>query len=722
MTRVFAALTSWLVLSSWVRLVETPDLYPGRLFLLVGLVAAAGWGVQRLALQLPYVVCAQLLVATLALHRLLGDQLLPTTRSMREALLAVTHAISSAQTWPAPVDSDAPSIVPLLLVAAVGVFLVVDLVAVSMRRPTLGSLPLLAAWLVPVSVLGTPGGWQLFAAAALAWLGLMATDQAAANTRWGRQVSGPWSATVRPGGPALLMGIGAVVCAVAVPGVLPHGGVVTLPGSGPGRGGTVTIGDPVADLRRDLTRGDDVELLRITVPPKAGAPSYVRLSVLDEFDGRAWRVGSRSRPPTQTATGEIPPAPALQLAGERVPWVVDVSTAFVSDWLPAPRWAVAVDADRNWRYDATQLDIHRGRTPGSTSGLDYTAVEYRPEITAAVLAAASPDPAMVELYTTLPAARPDLAARLAQEVTRNATNDLERAVALQGFFQKEFTYSTDTRPGSGMAALVDFLSPGGRSGYCEQFAAAMALMARELGMPARVSVGFLRPDLESRSTWAFSAHDLHAWPEIWFRGVGWVGFEPTPTSHTTTLPAYSRAQANPTPSAQPSPSRQPSSAPRPRDTDRDMSSAPGDAESHDWQVPAALAGLVVVLAAAAAPRLLRRRQRARRLHSGDVEEFWRELRATATDLRTPWPEGRSPRATAQAVARSFDAGTDVEARRALGRLVTALEERRYAPSSSAEASREDAEACIDALWAGRSASVARRARWLPRSVTSRSDG
>lgn len=719
MIRPLAALASWLVVASWVRLVESPELFPGRLLVAIALVALVAGGVRRLGLHVPYVVCGQILTATLVLHAELAHRLLPTTHSMREELLSLVHAVESAQTWPAPVDSDAPSIVPLLLVGGVAVHLVVDLVVVSLRRAILGSLPLLAAWVVPVSVLGSPAGWQLFAAAALAWLALVAVDQAAGNARWGRQVSGPWSSTVRPGRPALVVGGGAVLCALIVPGVLPHGGSLKLPGSGPGHGGTVTIGDPVADLRRDLTRGDDVDLVRIKVPTRAGAPSYVRLSVLDEFTSAAWRVGPRSRPAGNAATGALPPAPALNAAGERVPWDVEVSTAFVSDWLPVPRWAVAVNAGADWRYDSTQLDVHRGRTPGSTSGLDYSAIEYRPDITASALAAAPPDPAMVERYTTLPAARPDLPARLAREVTQGAHNDLERAVALQAFFQKQFRYSTDTRPGSGMTALVNFLSPGERSGYCEQFAAAMALMARELGMPARVSVGFLRPDLADQSTYVFSAHDLHAWPEIWFSTMGWVGFEPTPTSHTGALPSYSRAQSSASPSTSATPSQQPSTAPRPRPRDTDAAGPSASSENRTWPLPAGAAALLVAGAALCAPRALRRRQRSRRLHSGDIEEFWRELSATATDLGVPWPVDRSPRTTAHTVARSFDAEHAQRSRAALDSLVTTLEERRYAPGSEREASREDLEACLDALWAGRSASATRRARWLPRSVTSR---
>src|SRR5690606_28719934 len=101
--------------------------------------------------------------------------------------------------------------------------------------------------------------------------------------------------------------------------------------------------------------------------------------------------------------------------------------------------------------------------------------------------------------------------------------------------------------------LLAFLSPAGRTGYCEQFSASMALMARSLGIPARVAVGFLSPE-RAGNDWVFSAHDLHAWPELYFEGAGWVRFEPTPGSRSGGAPDYTRerlvddpATSSPTP-------------------------------------------------------------------------------------------------------------------------------------------------------------------------------
>ena len=81
-----------------------------------------------------------------------------------------------------------------------------------------------------------------------------------------------------------------------------------------------------------------------------------------------------------------------------------------------------------------------------------------------------------------------------------------------------------------------------RVGYCEQFAASMAIMARVIGIPSRVAVGFLEPDKATNGSWEFSAHDLHAWPELYFPGSGWVRFEPTPQDRATEVPGYTDAE------------------------------------------------------------------------------------------------------------------------------------------------------------------------------------
>jgi len=119
--------------------------------------------------------------------------------------------------------------------------------------------------------------------------------------------------------------------------------------------------------------------------------------------------------------------------------------------------------------------------------------------------------------------------RIAHWITRQARTPFEQVVALNRYFLDPsfgFSYSTKTAPGSSADALLDFLTRGKR-GYCEQFASAMAVLARAVGVPARVAIGFTA-GTPVGNYWSVSSNDAHAWVEAYFSGVGWLTFDPTP--------------------------------------------------------------------------------------------------------------------------------------------------------------------------------------------------
>ena len=97
-----------------------------------------------------------------------------------------------------------------------------------------------------------------------------------------------------------------------------------------------------------------------------------------------------------------------------------------------------------------------------------------------------------------------------------------------------------------------------RVGYCEQYAAAMAVMARSLGIPTRVAVGF-RSAVRSGDEYVYRSHQMHSWPEIYFPHTGWLPFEPTPGAAGGAVPSYTQTglttgggpSATATPSPQP---------------------------------------------------------------------------------------------------------------------------------------------------------------------------
>ena len=103
-----------------------------------------------------------------------------------------------------------------------------------------------------------------------------------------------------------------------------------------------------------------------------------------------------------------------------------------------------------------------------------------------------------------------------------------------------FTYSTENARGSGMRAIRDFLLEN-KSGYCEQFATGMALMARIAGIPSRVGIGFLPGQSGKDGQYTVRMHDMHAWPELYFQGTGWVRFEPTPAARVPSTPNWTVA-------------------------------------------------------------------------------------------------------------------------------------------------------------------------------------
>jgi hypothetical protein len=267
----------------------------------------------------------------------------------------------------------------------------------------------------------------------------------------------------------------------------------------------------------------------------------------------------------------------------------------------------------------------------------------------------------------------------------------------------------------------------------------MAVMARTIGIPARVAIGFLKPEQIGEDLWEYSAHDMHAWPELYFAGAGWVRFEPTPPQRATSVPGYTQFQF-PTPSETDLPSsagsEQPENRPSlgsdPKEKNPQGQGADQGGVSVPWRIVAgAVLALALLVALALTPHVVRRRRRDRRLLEG-AEPVWIELRDTVVDLGLTWPAGRSPRETGSHLVHYFGrpvgtdtsdrprhgAGVSPEGEAALRRIVSTIELERYArPGGEQDAVlKADAETVIAALEGGALRGARRRARWLPRSL------
>lgn len=119
----------------------------------------------------------------------------------------------------------------------------------------------------------------------------------------------------------------------------------------------------------------------------------------------------------------------------------------------------------------------------------------------------------------------------AEKLTAGARSPYAAAVALERWFRYGGNFTYDQHPPApppGVSPLEDFVVHT-RRGYCQHFAGAMALMLRYLGIPSRVAVGFASGRYDAaHGEWVVSDRDAHMWVEVWFRGWGWVPFDPTP--------------------------------------------------------------------------------------------------------------------------------------------------------------------------------------------------
>jgi transglutaminase-like putative cysteine protease len=592
---------------------------------------------------------------------------------LREAWAAGLDVIA---TEPAPVPAT-PG-VTVVVVAGVGLAaLGMDSMA-AWGRPGLGGLVLLGELLVVVAVDGVdPPQWAV-AVAAAGYLVLLAVSSATdlAPTDW--MVAGEGTRARVGSVHTLLIGSVAVAAGLLAPGLLPQGELSAI-GDGRGGGRQITTSNPIVDLRQELLRPDNVPVIHYRTT--AESPDYLRMVSLDRFDGTSWFTAPRAVPATQTVQSGLPEAPGRSgwsVDPEDVDYSIVVGPALDSQWLPLPYPTREVDITGDWRYDAATLDVVAAR--GSTAESSYRAVAEdfvgatelaqdlvptRPEAASAPNVrddpTAPPDAAGADLLAVPSQIRAELE-QITAEVTAEAQGDAAIGAALQRWFRSDggFVYDIAGTPaGSGVAALRMFLSE--RSGYCEQYAATMALMARTAGVPARVAVGYRpgrglssidsdAPPVEGEGPLRqIRAHDAHAWPELYVDGIGWLRYEPTPADVSGAPPPYSVSSPDPvdepggaTPEAEPEPAA-------PMTDDDGMAPMPADAadELPRWVfvtvAAAVVLGMIVLLppAAGAAARWLRQR----RQHSDRAAQAWLaidDVAATARRCGFGWPSGGTP--------------------------------------------------------------------------------
>jgi transglutaminase-like putative cysteine protease len=743
-----AAATTWFTLLSWRTFTSEAAKVTIPLFFIGALIAGIGGAARWLRLPTAVTVVVQIVVGAMCVLGSITGSVAPTPATISEYVTAFEDAIASAQGYMAPIPSGVPPITVILLTGGVATVIVIDLLAGALRRIPLAGLALLAVYSVPVSITGNGVSWLTFIAMSVGFLSMLYLVHAEQVARWGRGMGSetgrdddadPSAFGVRTGavrGSAIAIGATATTMALALPILVPTLNVTLFEGSGPGKR-QIEVEDPMVDLRRDLSRGVDIPLLWVTTPQQD--PSYFRLAVLTRFNGDTWTPGDRDIPENQVARGDMPPLAGVAVGTPRkeVQYHVRVSDDFESSWLPTTAQVSKMNVIGDWRYDTTTMDFMSTDDDVTTAGMTYSfdgvTVEPDPELMDDSVSGAA---SVRSAYLETPGIPSEIHG-LAAEVTGGEQTRFRKARALQQWFREDggFRYSIASLDEGDQGSLNSFLDESGRVGYCEQFAASMAIMARIIGIPARVAVGFLESEAAGPNQYEFSAHDLHAWPELYFPGAGWVRFEPTPGVRAETVPSYTSADLAPVANNTPSPS-----ATRPTDLLPTRGESPDagagaddDGSSVPWlAVVLVTLGMLLVAALLLLPAFVRRRRRDRRL-LGDIEDLWLELRDQSVDLGHGWPHGRSPRATGAWLAGWFgstegDAAAErprhgpeqnPDAVRALDRLVEQIERARYSRSADSvdnEQAMHDVRTIEDALDHGVGPRVRRRSRWLPRSL------
>ena len=292
--------------------------------------------------------------------------------------------------------------------------------------------------------------------------------------------------------------------------------------------GRVVI-SPLVDIRGRLVNQADAAMFQV----RADERSYWRLTSLDQFDGQVW---------TSRAEYAARPTQLLSLlqSGSSVQESVQQFTIeqLGAVWLPAafePRSLVSTTdnvGNDDISYEPSSSTLIVGRSLASADGLSYTVTSALPRFDPEVLQAIPLDAVPgtpADSYTSLPSDFSPQVRDLAAQLTAEAGSRYEQALALQSFFRSgDFIYDANVAPGHSGNRIEEFLSA--RRGYCEQFAGTFAAMARSVGLPARVAVGFTmgEADPDDPNLHVVRGRHAHAWPEVFLASVGWVAFEPTP--------------------------------------------------------------------------------------------------------------------------------------------------------------------------------------------------
>lgn len=487
----------------------------------VAVVSRRGWSTPT-----SFLISAVITVAALAaVHA--GDILdLPSNLIQGWKALASTGLL---------MPTDAALLVPPVVIAALGAWIAAEAV-IRRRLSAPGALGLLAAHAAVASY--TISQWQptwWFAAAMAAILGLLLA------------VSG----LTRPGGASFanervdvnLRQVGSAVVVVGLLSVAAAGLMVLLSDTGEDRAFDLRdalarpleiseTATPLARVKAGLVDDDDNTVFTINVDGLApdDVVTLLPVAVLDRYDGTIWSTSARFE-----AAGSTLPAPALANPSAGSADVqVDLTDQYPFRFLPQVGVLQSI----------TEGDLAWDPVTGTVASVDRSGTSYQGS--ALLIPAVQLPDALGDNDTSLDGAgrRADLTddqrnalnAYLAEVVEADADPfDQLRAIRAD-LLSERFGYNESSPAGHSLAAITSYLQPNeedgdasGRVGFAEHSAASFALLARELGVPSRVVVGYLlsEPITATAPEQIVSENMIHAWPEVWVDGIGWIRMDVT---------------------------------------------------------------------------------------------------------------------------------------------------------------------------------------------------
>lgn len=648
----------------------------------------------------------------------------------------------------APLDPTGPLADLLLLVVLLAAVLT-SLVLVGLGKPLGAGVTVSVLLLLPALVTGVSVGW-----AALLGAGLLLAVLT-------------WLGSPAPSRAGLIAAGAAVAIAAAAVAVAPSTrdrvwNDALLPGP---------VSDAVPDvtiaLAEDLRERTSTRAFTFTASEPG--PYRFTLATLSDFTGGRWLPQEALEPDGLTVSSARSPA---TLPPETVPLSDEAGSTSVtvtiegllSGWLPLPQSAVGVERGEEgsgfdpeqWHWTAEAATARAERTI-TRRGEQYTAdadqlfadrdtlarVSAAPEGATRLYSSADTAPEDLAPYLELPPGMPAELDAAATEAAGTAADRLAVGLALQDWFRdggfvydESAPYQPGADPDDPYAVMVALLEQ--REGFCVHYASTFAVMARELGAPTRLAVGYASRVFGDNEA-VVHGRDLHAWPEIYIDGVGWVAFEPTPggaglrADTNERVPAIPWADQPEESAAEPTPA--PQTAPLPEETPGNVEA--GSAQNRDRDPPSDITaaratalwsgGIVValLLLLPAGVRRIRARRRIGRISAGDrpAQHAWDEFVDTATDLGLLDADGATsaPRArTAEALIDYLESTGELtaDASAAARRLAGAMAAERYGEAGSEEQvdARAELRQAIRGLVDGTPGSAVVRAALLPRSV------